>query len=747
MKIFLNDIKKIDWLTNCILQTNWGKTFLNITNGHFFVFNYNLNEEDSSIDIVSASQLMNINDYIYKKMEAEHVGYMREPFETKNYLFFSILKSACQTKEQQDKLIDLFVGYKSYDIAENKKNLKTYIIGSMPVNSRISFSTAISEFFLDKNPINGICMLYELIDGLSKQKIGKSIYSQLHKIVRAIKNPNGGLIPEVAGSTMRYMIVGEVALGNDTELQKAKDLFRGGNSEYEVYLETGWYLNKFDGKWRKKISDDTFSFKLDKVTQENGQYYVSDDIVNTSKQNADIAEKICDSKVSITELVANMGYKTQLGDYISYEEIFNLYPKLPSIYSFLSAKVLPSRKYSFYFSPSDPYALVLVYGKQFPFRYFEDLKYVALHEMQHYVQRIEDFGSGGNLELANILTVAGGESTKNFINSIGGLQKRFMEVCTLIPLEEYKELTDKLKEDFDIISTQRDIKLKKRINPSNQRPKAEFVEVVRIYEAILEDLIFKTRNISSIQGNSVSITYMLLTIYSLIEENVYIEKFISKYVGKDYMDLFKMSLVQTRDLILKETDMASKGWTAQDLYILNFQLYESLIGEVEARFTQQTTRMPQVLLNYFDFYTSETVDITKVGVINNSILANGGVDFVAAIETTPDEKYIIHLPDELSNSVNLLHETGHILFDLLKDKVYFDKDAILSEEYFCACFLDYIHRRNIDPMLTADLDNQRTKENLTHFDNLFEEALFLQKKEIDERGLILRLEFVTKILG
>lgn len=50
-------------------------------------------------------------------------------------------------------------------------------------------------------------------------------------------------------------------------------------------------------------------------------------------------------------------------------------------------------------------------------------------------------------------------------------------------------------------------------------------------------------------------------------------------------------------------------------------------------------------------------------------------------------------------------------------------------------------------MLTADLDNQRTKENLTHFDNLFEEALFLNKREIDERGLILRLEFVTKILA
>jgi hypothetical protein len=175
-----------------------------------------------------------------------------------------------------------------------------------------------------------------------------------------------------------------------------------------------------------------------------------------------------------------------------------------------------------------------------------------------------------------------------------------------------------------------------------------------------------------------------------------------------------------------------------------------LIGEVEARFTQQTTRIPASLQNYFDLYTSETINTTRVGVINNSIVADGGINYVAALETTTDNKYIIHLPDEFSNSVNLLHETGHILYDLLKDEVYAqglkDSDVNIDEEFFCSCFVDYIHRKNVDPMLTIDLDNTREKLDLTDYDSIFENALYKQEFKIDERGIILRLDFVMKIL-
>ena len=157
MKLFIDDIKKIDWLTNAISYQKWGKEFLTLKKGFFFVFDYNLVEQRSSIEVENARHLYEINDSIYRNMVSEHVGYMKEPFDTSNYLFFSLLKSACETypassphaKENEwvDKLTDLWMTYKSQDLAESKKNLKVRISGVQEINSHISFSTALNNIY------------------------------------------------------------------------------------------------------------------------------------------------------------------------------------------------------------------------------------------------------------------------------------------------------------------------------------------------------------------------------------------------------------------------------------------------------------------------------------------------------------------------------------------------------------------------------------------------------------------------
>jgi hypothetical protein len=199
--------------------------------------------------------------------------------------------------------------------------------------------------------------------------------------------------------------------------------------------------------------------------------------------------------------------------------------------------------------------------------------------------------------------------------------------------------------------------------------------------------------------------------------------------------------------------LSNKGWSPYDLYILNFQVYESLIGEVESRFTQQTTHIPKELKNYFEFYTSETIDSSRVNVISNSLLNDEGKKVAAGIETL-DEKYIIHLPDQFSNSVTLLHETGHILFDMVAEQVYANPDSITSalsknyenvEEFFCDSFVDYIQRKKIDPSLTEDLDSEREVTNYTEFDGIFESVLY-STTAVDEAGILKRLNFVMKIL-
>ena len=181
MKIFLDDIKKLQWLSDAIDPTyggpGWGRDFLNLKKGFYFVFDYNLQESNSTINITNSRSLFEINDSIYRSMTAEHIGYMKEPFDTSNYLFYSILKSVCKTKDLEDKLTNLFIGYKSQDLIELKNNLRVSIKGNQEINSSISFSTALNNVFsINKKPVHGLCMVYDLIDAYAKRTHGKTIY-------------------------------------------------------------------------------------------------------------------------------------------------------------------------------------------------------------------------------------------------------------------------------------------------------------------------------------------------------------------------------------------------------------------------------------------------------------------------------------------------------------------------------------------------------------------------------------------
>ena len=751
MKIFLDDIKKIDWLNLSIELMDWGKNFLNLKKGFYFVFDYDLNESDSTIKITNSRSLFEINDSIYRNMTAQHIGYMKEPFDSSNYLFYSILKSACNLKSGEMLLTDLFISYKAKDLEANKRNLKTNIKGNQEINSSISFSTALNNVFsINKAPVTGLCMVYDLIDGYAKRTYDKTIYGEmLTSIVKAVKNPNGGLLPEESGSTMRYMIIGQKAAKDDPELKKAKDLFRSGNSPYSIYLETGWFLNKFDNKWRKKISDDSFEFDLGKLANNGNKVYVlPEGYIETEIRG--IAEGLAHGNITMAKVIAGTigetrpntpNYNVRLGDYVKFEEVFGYYPDLKNIFSFFALNIFPQGEYAFYFSPEIPYSLVLISGEQNSGYDLEKIKYVALHEIQHYIQTIEGFGSGGNDSLANLVSAVGGSAVRSFFISLSSFQKKFTEIASLIPIESYQKLIKDLKDNNQF----KDYKI---------RYKNRFINVSAYYNSMLLSLERLTKDITTINENANSISYYLLTIYSMIEEtDEYIEKFVGDNIGEAYIDFFKKSLEQNKKTVLKDTQLANKGWSPQDLYILNFQVYESLIGEVESRFTQQTTHIPKELKNYFEFYTSETIDSDKVNVISNSLLTDEGKNVIAGIETN-EGKYIIHLPEQFSNSVTLLHETGHILFDFASEQVYANPDSITSalsknyenvEEYFCDSFVDYIQRKKIDPALTSDLQDEREITNFTEFDEIFESILY-STTAVNESGILKRLNFVMKIL-
>jgi hypothetical protein len=750
MKIFLDDIKKIGWLNDSINKSLWGKNFLNLKKGFYFVFNYDLDESKSSIKVGSSKVLFEINDGIYRNILMDHIGYMKEPFDSSNYLFFSLLKNACtsyknedekeltdESKKLQSQLVDLFVGYKAQDISENKRNLKQSIKGVQEINSSVSFSAALNNIFsINKAPVNGLCMVYDLLDQYTKNNHGKSIYGEyITKIVRAVKNPNGGLLPELADSTLRYMIIGEKAAKGDAELEIAKSLLRSGNDNYGIYLETGWFFNKYDSKWRKKISDETFYFDLQKLTASGDSfYYLSENYKYEDFKK--LVSELASGGGNLGKAIAN-GYDGRVGSYISFEEAYKYYPQIKDLYSVFGLNMLPDNRYSFYFSPNIPNSLVLISGQKNNYD-LEKIKYVALHEMQHYIQKIEGFGSGGNASLASLVEAVGGSAVKSFFISLSAFQKRFGEVASLIPIIEFKQLQIKLEK-----LAYKDYKI---------RYQNKFINVSQYYKQIVASLGKYVEDEKVVSENSDSISYYILTLFSMIEEtNFIISEFVSKNIGKEYIEFFKQSLEQNKKTVERDERLTKLGWSPYDLYIMNFQTYESLIGEVESRFTQQTTKIPQELKDYFEFYTSETIDSSRVAVINNSIVEDDGKYFEAAIETFQD-KYIIHLPERFSNSVNLLHETGHIIYDFVKDEVLINPDFATNgliagyenlEEYFCDSFVDYINRKEIDPMLTNDI-GQEFKD-FKDFDDIFEKVLY-SKSEVDIVGLTIRLDFVMKIL-
>jgi hypothetical protein len=104
-----------------------------------------------------------------------------------------------------------------------------------------------------------------------------------------------------------------------------------------------------------------------------------------------------------------------------------------------------------------------------------------------------------------------------------------------------------------------------------------------------------------------------------------------------------------------------------------------------------------------------------------------------------------------------LHETGHIIFDIANEDLEFTNNQVDNtnialdlgfknlEEYFCASFVDYIHRKNIEENLTEDLNGERQILDYTNFDDNFNKILFDNKIVIDEAKLVDMLKFVTQL--
>jgi hypothetical protein len=173
-----------------------------------------------------------------------------------------------------------------------------------------------------------------------------------------------------AANGVRYMYTGEKAFsGNEYEAkqreqsrQAAERMESSGRTPDQIRLDTGWFRNLNDNKWRYEIADD-----VAKLTPEF-------DALPESKFFGDLVE-------------------TTLDKVLDHPALFNAYPELKDV------RVIKQRGLFDFFGglqgwfSSEKNMLNIT-------PYAEDKLSTMLHEIQHWIQDKEGFAAGGNQESA-----------------------------------------------------------------------------------------------------------------------------------------------------------------------------------------------------------------------------------------------------------------------------------------------------------------------------------------------------------
>lgn len=766
MKIYLDDIKKIEWLNNHISLISYGKVFLSCKSPDYLSLFYSYNEETSDIKILNVGKIFQINDLVYReqaKARSEYTGFLREPFDTNNFLFYSFLRALCKTNTNQewsatpteeqkkllDKLDELFLSFKVKDLEKSNTEEKLKIKYSFDIIGRNAYNDTLHNILkFTPECIDGIQLVSDMIDNSITKKLGYSFYGEvLKKIVISLQDVSGGLTPEDDGY-MRYMLVGEKYFKNDT-LQKAKDLLRAGASFDEIYQNTGWFWNKYDKKWRYRISTQQLSYKSGALTtvEINGITYQLHIPKNFKKSTEYLVDKLIkissenDTTPYVTDLIAN-GYDSKISDVIEYDELYKIYPEIKNPICFFIQSESKKNKLgnNCFNSYSGLKHIVLTSNGRYS---IQKLLSVAAHEIQHSIQKYEGFGNGGNDNLANLLISIGGASFRKFFFLMTSFIEVIVKKASLIPLDKWVKLADDLEVAGD------DGKVKVIIKDEEKTIKYGRQTLIDVSKLIRQKA--SSANEINLYSQQIAYNFLLLPkIYPNASQVVI--KFLNENINYSCVELFEESSEHIQKQIEKAELLKNKGWSDLDIRILNIRAYLYLVGEFESRYIQSTMKIKPELLSYFTPYTSETINPNEVNVYGNGneIFDNKKTQY--GIETTSNNKYILHTKKGVDAPRMILHEYGHIIYDLIKDENIteieygYDKNSgLMVEEYFCDSFLDYIVRKEFDKKLSEQIKKQKKGKTFDKYDILFDEFFMGEKKEFDDTELKKMLFFVNQI--
>jgi hypothetical protein len=729
MKLFISDIKKIDWLWNMLPVD-----FQTLNPFEYFVFYYDNVEATSSIDIKYTHKLNNFGTEktlrIQYQRQSQQYGFFTDPMETDNSVLYMFLKyyvekgsSEQNIQSNLKRLDELFLGFKAKDLEEARNESLTNRTGIFDTNSSSEMESAIKKFVFQPKNRNGILKVFEIVNSYFSSQYNHQLYGKkLKKVVTLIGNPSGGIITEERG-TVRYMLVGENSFkaNQDGKLDKAKEMMRSRISPLIIRQDTGWTLNPFDGKWRKRISDKDMHLILDKYESYNDRRFGELQLYapfNQGIPREDVWKAIQDSLKSganVSDLLKD-GYTGTIADVVHHPILFEYYPELKELPYFsalyISRNSLPK---NYYYSDTPQHLMM-----------FGDLskstKYILLHEMQHYIQGVEGFGNGGNLNLSEMVVAAGGSQVRRFLTMYYEGNKKF---CTEADTLDLKRVAAQIQ--------------------ATQLPAAWGImkQIFKNEESIKKDC---------------ERAFMIYSKYysQMAEKNPLLRKMTQEVFGDWYMEFFNLVSKGDKEVAAMRQNFVNKGWTAAEVQTLLFNAYQTLSGELESREVQHTAEIDEELLDYFKYYSSETRKSKDVTVVFKEGIIEEVKDYQGALETTDENTYIIHVKKS-KDGVNLLHEIGHIVEDEAMKHSYFqiitkaygevgkEKFDSLSE-FFVECFLGWCVRRNIDDQLTKNLKSKLIFPSLNETDSVFNYMFGYESENVDLISLDKCYEFVVNLL-
>ena len=198
------------------------------------------------------------------------------------------------------------------------------------------------------------------------------------------------LIRDPANPDVRYSFAGQSAQTADTHaLATAQARLAAGEDAETVRQETGWFRG-VDGKWRYEIDDSQASIK--------GSGTVAEVFAQANAQSNQAADRLRERANLADRPRLNADY-VSLGQILDHPALFAAYPELAGIRVTVGSdmgQTLASIR-----ETGGGFEMVLSSGLS-----RDEALSAMLHEVQHGIQTIEGFASGGNLESAPVLDAA-----------------------------------------------------------------------------------------------------------------------------------------------------------------------------------------------------------------------------------------------------------------------------------------------------------------------------------------------------